>query len=70
MEKINKTLTILEASENCYLYNGNIFGKKVVLSDLDSEDNWREVTEQEKYNIENNISDEIIEDVTISEVTE
>lgn len=35
-----------------YLTNGDTFGREITLSEFDSADNWYEVTEEEKENME------------------
>lgn len=45
-------VTILQASEGHWLYNGETFGRAVQLAPSASSDDWREVTEEEKEEIE------------------
>lgn len=45
-------VTILQASEGHWLYNGETFGRAVQLAPSAIADDWREVTEEEKEEIE------------------
>lgn len=45
-------VTILQASEGHWLYNGETFGRAVQLAPSASTDDWREVTDAEKEEIE------------------
>lgn len=45
-------VTILQASEGHWLYNGDTFGRAVQLAPSASPDDWREVTDAEKEEIE------------------
>lgn len=45
-------VTILQASEGHWLYNGETFGRAVQLAPSASPDDWREVTDAEKEEIE------------------
>lgn len=45
-------VTILQASEGHWLYNGETFGRAVQLAPSASADDWREVTDAEKDEIE------------------
>ena len=45
-------VTILQASEGHWLYNGEVFGRAVQLAPSASPDDWREVTDAEKEEIE------------------
>ena len=45
-------VTILQASEGHWLYNGETFGRAVQLAPSANPDDWREVTEEEKEEIE------------------
>lgn len=38
---------ILEAESGCYLYNGEIFGTKVILPGEEHRQYWREITQAE-----------------------
>lgn len=40
-------MTELHAKEGYVYTNGVLFSKDVYLSELDSEDNWKEITEEE-----------------------
>lgn len=44
--------TILKADEGFYLTNGDTFAKVVYLGKNDSADNWHEITEEEKEQVE------------------
>lgn len=50
VEKI--TLTNLKADQGKWLTNGTIFGKEILLGIDEPQDNWREITDEEKSNIE------------------
>lgn len=52
MTMITETQTILKAEENMWLYNGKFFGKVVYVGINDSVFNWREITNEEKEEIE------------------
>ena len=43
---------ILQASEGKYLYNGNTICRYVQLAPTANADDWREITEEEKTDIE------------------
>lgn len=45
-------VTILQASDGHWLYNGETFGRAVQLAPSSSSDDWWEVTEEEKEEIE------------------
>lgn len=45
-------VTILQASDGHWLYNGETFGRAVQLAPSASPDDWREVTDAEKEEIE------------------
>ena len=45
-------VTILQASDGHWLYNGETFGRAVQLAPSASPDDWREVTNAEKEEIE------------------
>lgn len=45
-------VTILQASDGHWLYNGDTFGRAVQLAPSASSDEWWEVTEAEKEEIE------------------
>lgn len=45
-------VTILQASDGHWLYNGEVFGRAVQLAPSASPDDWREVTDAEKEEIE------------------
>ena len=45
-------VTILQASDGHWLYNGETFGRAVQLALGASSDDWREITEAEKEEIE------------------
>lgn len=45
-------VTILQASDGHWLYNGETFGRAVQLAPIASSDDWWEVTEEEKEEIE------------------
>ena len=45
-------VTILQASEGHWLYNGETFGRAVQLAPSASAEDWREVTDAEKEEIE------------------
>lgn len=45
-------VTILQASDGHWLYNGDTFGRAVQLAPSASSDDWWEVTEAEKEEIE------------------
>lgn len=45
-------VTILQASEGHWLYNGETFGRYVQLAPSASSDDWSEVTDAEKEEIE------------------
>lgn len=45
-------VTILQASDGHWLYNGETFGRAVQLAPSASADDWREVTDAEKEEIE------------------
>lgn len=49
---ITETQTILKAEENMWLYNGKFFGKVVYVGINDSVDNWHEITDEEKAQLE------------------
>lgn len=51
IEKI--TLTNLKADQDKWLTNGTIVGKEVLLGIDEPQDNWREITDSEKEEIEN-----------------
>lgn len=52
MKTENYTLTKIEADNGKYLYNGSTLCKVAYLGVNDSASNWREVTEEEKEEIE------------------
>ena len=52
MKTENYTLTKIEADNGKFLYNGETFCKVAYLGVNDSESNWREVTDEEKEEIE------------------
>ena len=43
-----------------YLTNGDTFGKEITLGKFDSDDNWYEVTEEEKEIIEKAKNNEVM----------
>ena len=45
-------VTILQASDGHWLYNGDTFGRAVQLAPSASPDEWREITDAEKEEIE------------------
>ena len=45
-------VTILQASDGHWLYNGDTFGRAVQLAPSASPDDWREVNDAEKEEIE------------------
>ncbi len=45
-------VTILQASEGHWLYNGETFGRAVQLAPSASPDDWREITDSEKEELE------------------
>lgn len=63
MKTENYTLTKLEAEQNKWLYNGETFCKVAYLGVNDSPANWREITEDEKQQIEAQNENNLIEDV-------
>lgn len=52
-------VTILQASDGHWLYNGDTFGRAVQLAPSASSDDWWEVTEAEKEEIERKEQEEI-----------
>ena len=52
-------VTILQASEGHWLYNGETFGRAVQLAPSASSDDWREVTDAEKEEIERKEQEEM-----------
>lgn len=52
-------VTILQASEGHWLYNGETFGRAVQLAPSASSDDWREVTDAEKEEIERKHKEEM-----------
>lgn len=63
MKTKNYNLTKLEAEQNKFLYNGKTICKVAFLGINDSPDNWREITEEEKQQIEVQNENNLIEDV-------
>ena len=59
MERKEIKLTILKPEEGKYLYNGEVFSTEVYLGITDYEKNWKEITEEEKNEIESEKEDEI-----------
>lgn len=51
-------VTILQASDGHWLYNGETFGHAVQLAPSASPNDWREVTDAEKEEIESKQQDE------------
>lgn len=49
---ITATQTVLIAEENKWLYDGETFGKVVYVGIYDSVDNWHEITDEEKVQLE------------------
>ena len=45
-------VTILQASEGHWMYNGDVFGRAVQLAPSASPDDWREITDAEKDELE------------------
>lgn len=54
-------VTILQASDGHWLYNGETFGRAVQLAPSASADDWREVTDAEKEEIERKKEEEMKE---------
>ena len=52
---IIENVTVLKARDGFYLTNGDVFAKVVYLGKYDSPDNWHEVTEAEKEQLEKEI---------------
>lgn len=52
-------VTILQASEGHWLYNGEVFGRAVQLAPSASTDDWREVTDAEKEELERKQQEEL-----------
>lgn len=52
-------VTILQASDGHWLYNGETFGRAVQLAPSASSDDWREVTDAEKEEIERKEEEEM-----------
>lgn len=52
-------VTILQASDGHWLYNGETFGRAVQLAPSASPDDWREVTDAGKEEIERKEQEEI-----------
>lgn len=67
MKTENYTLTKIEADQGKYLYNGETFCKVAYLGVNDSASNWREITEEEKQQIEAQNENNLIEDVELIE---
>lgn len=51
-------VTILQASEGHWLYNGETFGRAVQLAPSASSDDWREVTDAEKEELERQLEED------------
>lgn len=51
-------VTILQASDGHWLYNGDTFGRAVQLAPSASSDDWWEVTEAEKEEIERKLEED------------
>lgn len=51
-------VTILQASEGHWLYNGETFCRAVQLAPSASPDDWREVTDAEKEKIERQLEED------------
>lgn len=52
-------VTILQASEGHWLYNGEVFCRAVQLAPSASSDDWREVTDAEKEELERKKEEEM-----------
>lgn len=63
MKTENYTLTKIEAEQGKYLHNGKTICKVAFLGINDSPANWREITEEEKQEIEAQNENNLIEDV-------
>lgn len=50
-------VTILQASDGHWLYNGETFGRAVQLAPSASVSDWREVTDEEKEEIERQLEE-------------
>lgn len=51
-------VTILQASDGHWLYNGEVFGRAVQLAPSASPDDWWEITDAEKDELERKEEDE------------
>ena len=63
-------VTILQASDGHWLYNGDTFGRAVQLAPSASPDDWREITEAEKEEIERKQQEQAEEEAKRYSLTE
>ena len=63
-------VTILQASDGHWLYNGEVFGRAVQLAPTANADDWREVTDAEKEEIERKQQEQAEEEAQRYNLTE